>query len=76
MELAMVGPIKTPEQHAAYFQNEARLRAAANEKGKLWDEQDEKLFAETKESMMKMADDLEGEECRCEICSRQQNSGQ
>lgn len=45
------------------------LIAATNEKGRIRGEQDEKLFAETHDSMMKMADELEGETCYCEICS-------
>lgn len=52
--------IVTPEQHSVYFKNEAWLRAVCNEKAKLWKEQDEKLFAELYESMMKMADELGG----------------
>jgi hypothetical protein len=75
-EVASVGSIETSEQRRAYFQNEARLRAAAEEKGRLWDEQDKVLFTEVKASMMKMADELDGEECHCESCSGQQNSGQ
>lgn len=43
------------------FESEARQRAAANEKGRIQGEQDEKLFTEAHSSMLKMAGELLGE---------------
>lgn len=62
------GPVDTPEQHAAHFERERRLQEKAAERACRWEEYDVKLFAEAAESMLKMAAELEGEVCECELC--------
>lgn len=42
----------------------------AKENSRIREELVEKFFAEAYESMMKIADDLEGEWCYCEICPK------
>lgn len=68
-ELEGVGPLETAEQRAGYRVRERRLKEEAAERGRVWDGQDEELFARAREEMMRMADELEGEECRCESCA-------
>jgi len=70
-ELGFQAP-RIPEdktQLTAWLQRIEQLRARAAEKQRLLDEYDEKLFAEARESMSRMADELEGEVCHCESCS-------
>ena len=67
--LAAIGPLDTPEKHTAWAENNGRQQELAAEKARQWDEYDVKLLTEAKESMVKMADELEGEVCYCELCT-------
>ena len=66
--LAENPPPETPEQHAAHFERQSRKEKSAAEKARRWEEHDVKLFAEAAESMSKLAGELEGEVCDCELC--------
>ncbi len=67
--LAENPPPKTPEQHAAHFERQSRKQESAVEKARRWEEYDVKLFTEAAESMLKLASELEGEVCDCELCA-------
>ena len=67
--LAENPPLKTPEDHVAHFQRQSRNQELAAEKARRWEEYDVKLFAEAAESMLKLAAELEGEVCDCELCA-------
>ena len=59
---ALAEKAEPPEQRAARFERQSR-RARRRE------EYDVKLFAEAAESMLKLAGELEGEVCDCEVCA-------
>ena len=67
--LAENPPPKTREEHAAHFERQSRKKESAAEKARRWEEHDVKLFAEAAESMLKLAGELEGEVCDCELCA-------
>ncbi len=50
---AEAGPMDSPERINAYFENDNRMRELAEAKARRWEEDDEKLFAEARESMRK-----------------------